>query len=136
MRLKLSTSEAIDLGAALALQFKQSGLTQSELEALTKVDQTQISRILSGDFVFVSPNVEAICKLLGVSYARFSRIRVALGDPSPSKLSERPAPADPIAPEALVLQAFESVWDGSPRHALAIGDLIRVAGPLVYGRQR
>lgn len=120
----LSSDEAIDLGARLNSHFEQSGLHQLQIQAATGVHQSQISRILAGDFKFVTPKVEALCKFAGVNYAK-NRSVSPRGDVLPT--------AGPDRPHTTVLRAFEVVWDGSPRHADAIGDLIRAAGPLLRG---
>lgn len=130
MRTRLSTTEATALGVRLRSRLKALGLSQLSLEAETGVDQTQISRIFDGDFTFATPNVDKLCEKLGATYAKNETVRPegAPVGPSGSQRDRAPAPG-----REAVIQAFESVWDGSPRHAAAIGELIRAAGPLVTG---
>lgn len=133
MGIRLSASEAIALGARLDSRFEELGMTQLKIEDTTGVDQSQISRIFAGDFKFVTPKVEALCKKAGIGYAKNGGATVRDRPPPAGPHEVPPAEAEKL--HTVVLQAFESIWDGSPRHAAAIGDLIRAAGPLFQGNR-
>lgn len=68
--------------------------------------QSQVSRILAGNFARISPNVIKICK--------FARIKLTVEQPASDKLRE----------------AVERVWDGSSAQENALVRLILAAGGL------
>lgn len=83
---------------------KLSALTQSEIAAGAKVHQSQVSRILRGDFRRVSANVIRICKFANIVFTD----------------------ARTISPK--LQKAVESVWDGSRAQEAAIVKLLGAAG--------
>jgi len=83
---------------------KLSALTQSEIAVGAKVHQSQVSRILSGDFRRVSQNVIRICKFADIVFTD----------------------TETISPK--LQKAVESVWDGSRAQEAAIVKLLKAAG--------
>lgn len=83
---------------------KLSALTQSEIAFGAKVHQSQVSRILNGDFQRVSGNVMQICKFADILFTD----------------------AQPISPK--LQKAVERVWDGSRAQEAAIVKLLGAAG--------
>lgn len=82
-------------------------ITQTELESETRIDQSQISRILSGRYSRTSKNVLKLCK-----YAKNR-----FPDAVTSKVTETPHP--------VLLEAIQTTWDGSEAHAQALAKIIR-----------
>jgi transcriptional regulator with XRE-family HTH domain len=87
----------------LAQRVAARRLTQEEIAQATGVDQSQVSRILTGQAKRRSRNVERLCR-----YAR------GLVSASPSAVSHRQH----------IEQAVDTLWDGSARHARAIADAL------------
>lgn len=85
----------------LAVESKE--VTQTLISSETGVDQSQISRILSGDAKRLSKNVLKLC-----SYAN------SLGTQRTN---------DPVQSQPL-MHALSTVWDGTPAHAEAIAAVI------------
>lgn len=83
------------------------GITQSQLSRATGVSQGQVSRILAGTGRRPSKAFQTLC-----SYAFAS---------SPSTLPKTEVKPLPAA----LRQAIALVWDGSEKHAEAIGGVIR-----------
>jgi transcriptional regulator with XRE-family HTH domain len=92
----------------LAALVDRGTVTQTEISAETGVSQSQISRILSGQFRRASKNVLAICR-----YASLRREK-----PTPSEASDR----------AALTKALLTLWDGTPSHARALIDMLSAIG--------
>lgn len=78
------------------INYKKSserGVVKRVSEA-TRIDQSQVSRILAGNFVRVSPNVREICK--------YANITVNEKAKKPKVLSKK------------LIDTIRNVWDGSP----------------------
>ena len=80
-------------------------VSQLEIAAATGIDQSQVSRILNGEFRRSSKNVQKLClyanSLLGIS--------------------EKPSPAT----NQVLMLAIGDVWDGTDKHAMALATVIR-----------
>lgn len=85
-----------------------NAITQEMIESNTGVDQSQVSRIISGKFLRVTPSVLEICK-----YANINLIKECKVDP---KTNVR------------MMQALEKTWDGTDRHANMIAKVILALG--------
>lgn len=83
---------------------KLSVLTQEAIAVAAKVHQSQVSRILKGDFRRVSENVMRICKLADISFTQEQSLSPKLQ------------------------KALESVWDGSRGQEAALVKLLGAAG--------
>ncbi|EHR40942.1 hypothetical protein [Alishewanella jeotgali] len=78
------------------INYKESskrGVVKRVSEA-TKIDQSQVSRILAGNFVRVSPNVREICKHANITVNEKAK--------KPKVLSKK------------LIDTIMDVWDGSP----------------------
>lgn len=84
-------------------------LTQSLITKGSGVHQSQVSRILSGDFIRYSTNVDKLCK-----YA---------------KLSIEKDCARPLENKRIV-DALNVVWDGTDEHAEDIAQILHAVGRL------
>lgn len=101
------TAETRELLAWLAGRVRQRQLSQLQIASASGVDQSQVSRILSGKSKRASPNLLRVCK-----YA--ATVRAAAPE----------TPPRPIAASAQLTDAVLRVWDGSPAHAGALVDLL------------
>lgn len=77
----------------------------------TKIDQSQVSRILAGNFVRVSPNVREICK--------YANIAVNERTKKPKVLSKK------------LIDTIKDVWDGSPEVEELLCNLISSIKPTI-----
>lgn len=82
---------------------KLSALKQGEIAFGAKVHQSQVSRILKGDFRRVSKNVMQICKFAGISFTHEQTLSPKLQ------------------------KALEGVWDGSRGQEAALVKLLGAA---------
>ena len=82
---------------------KSKVVTQGEISLVTKVDQSQVSRILAGQIRRVSSNVLEVCKFAN-SYDGGNR-------PDPSH-------------NEVLMGALRAVWDGSSVQAEAIASVL------------
>jgi transcriptional regulator with XRE-family HTH domain len=87
-------------------------LTQLGIAATTGINQSQVSRILNGDFRRPSKNVLKLC-----SYAN-----------SFASVDDRLSPAT----NHDLMSALELVWDGTDQHARALANVIRSLSSLHY----
>ena len=83
-------------------------VTQTEISAATGVSQSQISRILAGQFRRASKNVEAIC-----NYANLRQ--------------ERPK-SNRARDQAALTAALLALWDGTSSHAQTLIDMLSAIG--------
>lgn len=81
-----------------------------------KMSQGQLSRILSGHFTQLSPNVQKLCAYCGIAPPR---------RPSAARVQKRDAQA-----EREVMNAFRSIWNGSEEQARALAAVIRACGAM------
>lgn len=95
--------ETADQIQKLRLLVKSKVLTQSDISEATRVDQSQISRILAGQSRRVSSNVLELCKFAN-SYDSSNR-----RDPSQNEV---------------LMRALRAVWDGSGAQAEAIASVL------------
>ncbi|MBC3832419.1 helix-turn-helix transcriptional regulator [Undibacterium amnicola] len=111
----ITENEAKNFGNYLRQEFAKVGLSsQSRIEIVTGVDQTQISKIFNGNFRRVSSNLKILCKYANCDYSKLSEFGV----------HEMEEPPD----RDRVLKAFDTVWDGTKEHADVIAHLILVTG--------
>ncbi|TCV81067.1 helix-turn-helix domain-containing protein [Sulfurirhabdus autotrophica] len=78
-------------------------ITQTQIASAIGVDQSQVSRILAGQLIRASSNVQKLCK--------FANQLAVFGMHDPRR-------------NTLLMDALSSVWDGSPEHATAIANVI------------
>jgi predicted XRE-type DNA-binding protein len=67
IKYKVTYRQMVDIRVDLAQFIKERNLTQTELSSITKVNQGQISRILSGANVRVSSAVIRLCKYANIN---------------------------------------------------------------------
>lgn len=84
---------------------RRSGMSQSELASALNVSQSQISRVLSGKAMRVTPLMHRLCAFLMGSLSSTS--------------------VDRVRENRELLEAIAFAWDGSPRHAEALATVIR-----------
>ena len=101
-------SKMVERLRRLAALVDRGTVTQTEISTETGVSQSQVSRILSGQFRRASKNVLAICR-----YASLRRER-----PRSSEASDR----------AALTTALLALWDGTPSHAQALIDMLSAIG--------
>jgi DNA-binding Xre family transcriptional regulator len=94
-----STSKRV-LVAEIRSRMNARRLNTSQLSQICAVDQSQISRVLAGDFKGISQNIMQICICLGIDPAR----------------PLRPAPEDDAARQRITESAL-AMWDGTPEGA-------------------
>ncbi|HSK74453.1 MAG TPA: helix-turn-helix transcriptional regulator [Pyrinomonadaceae bacterium] len=94
------------IGRQIQEYLEKEKITQKELARLAKVDQSQISRIINGNFRKVSKNVKRICK-----YAKVDLDSVK-ENKNPAQNSE-------------LMEAISLVWDGTNKNAKALATVIR-----------
>jgi transcriptional regulator with XRE-family HTH domain len=108
--MKPAPKERAHLQGRLLAARERAALTNAQIAATTKVDASQVSRILSGEFRTISGSVVRICKALGV-------------DPSPAGrgAGRRAAAAAKRTREEAAWSRLESsmrhVWDHTPEGA-------------------
>lgn len=85
-------------------------LLQSDLANAIGLSQGQVSRLLSGDFKKTGKTYERLCIYV-------------------SKIARQREQINPIENEE-IMNAIASVWDGSPRQARYLAQIIRSLGPL------
>jgi transcriptional regulator with XRE-family HTH domain len=89
---------------AIRTSKKLAGKTQGEIAQATGIHQSQISRIMNGDFKRVgSRNLTRLCRYANV---QLSQHRV---------------------PSLLLNNTVQRVWDGSPNHEKALVTLLKAA---------
>jgi transcriptional regulator with XRE-family HTH domain len=90
---------------------KLANLTQIDIAKKAKIDQSQVSRILSGQFKRVSAkNLTKLCKFIGITPRKRLPLSATLED------------------------TIQAVWDGSPREETALIQLLRAADALALAR--
>lgn len=99
----------LSLLAMLADLVRRGQITQVQIQAVTGVHQSQISRILRGQVRRTSANVDALCK-----YAK-TRHGGRAGSRSPAGLQRLHAVASRL-------------WNGTPDHAQALADAMEAIG--------
>jgi len=102
--MKTCINNPSSVATALSEWWEHSSDTQESISEITGVDQSQVSRILSGDFVRITPKVKAVCK-----YAKITLIK-EYADPTKSPI---------------LIEALKTTWDGSEQHAKAIAKVIQ-----------
>ena len=92
------------LHAALTNSPKLARMTQMDVAKATGIHQSQVSRMMRGDFKRVAArNLTTLCRYAGVS------------------LSDRRSTSP------LLTRTVQAVWDGSPDHEKALVKLLRAA---------
>jgi transcriptional regulator with XRE-family HTH domain len=87
-------------------EVERRGITQTELASLAQIHQSQISRILRGEFQRSSSNLKKVCECLNITEL---------------------AAAKPPRATARLTKAVSDVWDGSKNGEKA---LVRLLGAL------
>lgn len=102
------------LGDMLMEIFKKERVVQLDIQNNTGVSQSQISRILNGNFSRVDgKNVKRICKYANIS------------------LSENDVPTSDPRKSEILIGALQEIWDGTHKKEKALAGLIRSLGPLI-----
>lgn len=83
-----------------------SDVTQVELASLLAIDQSQISRIVNGDFKRISRNVKKICEYANID------LNFVIENRNPAENTE-------------LMEAISLVWDGTRKKAHALAKVIR-----------
>lgn len=112
--MKPSQIEREKLVRELTRQQARANLTQSQLSAVAKVDPSQTSRILDGQFKTMSGNVLRICKALGV-------------DPQEAAQGSSASVAKTRAAWAKLEASLRRAWDQTPQgaeHLVAVIDAV------------
>lgn len=92
---------------------KLAGLTQSEIARGARIHQSQVSRIMSGDFTRItSQSVIRLCE--------FARITTTVPEPLSSALH----------------QSLRAVWDGTKAQEKALVKLLRAADALALAHAK
>lgn len=94
----------IAISTALREWKERESVTQMYIESRTGLDQSSVSRILSGHFSTANKSVLKICKLANIIIIKPT--------------------IDPTTNQRL-MQALEKTWDGTTRHANMIAKVIR-----------
>lgn len=108
-----NTQEISELAAAARARAVALGLTQTELARVIGVEQSQVSRLLSGNLKRRTAVFDALCEYLGAAHE----------------------PRERSLPPGLS-SAVLSVWDGSKEHAEALATVIRSLAALGRQNQR
>ena len=96
-----------DEAAVARANARAQGLTQLELAQALGIEQSQVSRLLSGKVTRRTPAFIALCEFLAVTRT----------------------PAELPLPESIE-GAVRAVWDGTTRHAAALATVIRTLAVL------
>lgn len=92
------------IAAELTRKFKENSVCQIDASKDSKVSQSQISRILSGQFRRRSKNVNLLCKYANIKFEKHK--------------------IDPMRNRVL-MDALGETWDGTDHHAKAIAKVIK-----------
>lgn len=93
---------------------KLSGLTQTEIARETGIHQSQVSRIMNGDFTRVTAkSVRRLCE--------FAHIRTE---------------ADDLSLTSTLQNTLRGIWDGSKAQERAIVNLLRAASGLALAQEK
>lgn len=87
-------------------EVKSRNITQAELGKMADIHQSQVSRILRGEFRRPSTNVIKVCKSLGISL-------------KPDERTENSLP---------LTDAIHSIWDGTKSGEASLIRLLRALG--------
>ena len=96
-----------------ATRARAHGLTQQSIAEAVGASQSQVSRVLSGQSIRSSRLFIEICNYVHSATRR--------------------SPARAVHDNAELMDALASTWDGSPRHASALAEVIRSLGVLHPG---
>lgn len=97
----------LEISAALRAWSEKNKMTQTAISTRIGLNQSQVSRFLSGDFVRVTDPIKKLCK-----YAEISLIS---------------SKSDPRT-NVVLMEALERTWDGSDRHAKLLAKVILALG--------
>jgi DNA-binding Xre family transcriptional regulator len=117
--MKLASASKRVLVAEIRSRMSARKLNASQLAQICTVDQSQISRVLAGDFKGVSQNIMQICMHLGIDPARPLRL----------------TPADDAARQRITESAL-AIWDGTPESVDLLVSVLGGMAALQRGRRR
>ena len=117
--MKLASDSKKELLEEIQAQINARRISPSETARLCGVDQSQLSRILTGDFKRISHNIMQICNYLGIDPGRF--VGSLPGDEDTRRR---------IADSAL------SVWDGTPEGAELLISIFGGMAAMRSGRRK
>jgi transcriptional regulator with XRE-family HTH domain len=89
------------IASRLKTKVERRGISQAQLAANTGVHQSQLSRILRGDFKRIGKNVRKVCHFLSVKPRDFQRSNPRLA------------------------KAITALWDGSRKHERVLIHLLK-----------
>ena len=95
------TSSNLDVGLKIRHKMLERSDTQESLSRKLRIHQSQISRVLRGDFKRLSPHVRRLCEYAGLSL---------------DKLEAKPR----VPPAGKLLAEVNNLWDGTPGHEKAL----------------
>jgi len=93
-----------NIAAELTRKFNDSALCQVNVSKECHVSQSQISRILAGQFRRRSKNVNILCEYANIKIEKHK--------------------ADPVQ-NRILMDALAETWDGTDRHAKAIAKVLK-----------
>jgi hypothetical protein len=117
--MKLASASKRTLVAEIRSRMSALSLNASQLAQICTVDQSQISRVLAGDFKGLSQNIMQICMHLDIDPVR----------------PLRSAPEDDAARQRITESAL-SMWDGTPEGADLLVSVLGGMAALQKGRRR
>lgn len=101
----MTTDQHLPAPAVLRSVARLRGITQSEIAKAIGVNQSQVSRMLSGDALADTPSAHKLCAWI-------------LRSPGRVRASE-------VLENKELIGAVAFAWDGSPQHATALAAVIR-----------
>jgi transcriptional regulator with XRE-family HTH domain len=107
----MNESDITTLALATAARARAQGITQSQIALAINADQSQVSRVLSGNTKRPSKVFNAVCNYVNKTASALD-----------SSLIEQ---------NQEILNAIACVWDGTEQHALALSNVIRSLGALI-----
>jgi plasmid maintenance system antidote protein VapI len=135
---KLTQGEAIEIGKRLNEAIRQSTpKSQRQLQNSLKINQSQLSKILRGQFRCASKHVVRLSKEYDINIDFLNhpatKSQLFLNRPKAQPATQhgtRAATGAGIStqttksPETAVIDAFKAIWDGTPGHITAVQALI------------
>jgi transcriptional regulator with XRE-family HTH domain len=103
LHIRIMPGSSKTVASLIRREVKRRGITQTELASLAQIHQSQISRILRGEFRRSSINLKKVCKCLAIT---------------------EPSKARPSHATARLTQAVSDVWDGSKNGEKALVRLL------------
>lgn len=106
----MNESDIKSISKSVARHARELGITQSQIAQAIGADQSQVSRVLSGKSKRASRVFTEVCNYVNRMPSVIDHVLIMKNDK--------------------LLEAIESVWDGSEEHAIALSNVIRSLGEL------